>query len=180
MALGVGSWVPGAELGAAVIGVAGGVLLGNAIAGMFEDPAAAITEAGEDLTAEPTSAADPAARAAAEALHGEHGAVVGYALVTTDLTAAKDAQDQAASARELLRTTARTDAPTGFLNRRGWNEELGREVALNVWVRPPDLPRAGFAMEALKASMAWARPRRSSGCVRILRLKGARDRKAHV
>lgn len=33
------------------VGVAGGVLLGNAIAGMFEDPAAAITEAGEDLTA---------------------------------------------------------------------------------------------------------------------------------
>lgn len=70
------------------------------------------------------------ARDAITALHGEHGAVVGYALVTTDLTAAKDAQDQAASARELLRTTARTDAPTGFLNRRGWNEELGREVAL--------------------------------------------------
>lgn len=33
------------------VGVAGGVLLGNAIAGMFEDPAAAITGAGEDLTA---------------------------------------------------------------------------------------------------------------------------------
>ncbi|MBV0891670.1 aminopeptidase N [Paracoccus sp. Z118] len=31
----------------------------------------------------------------------------------------------------------------------------GREVALNVWVRPGDLPRAGFAMEALKKSMAW-------------------------
>ena len=33
------------------VGVAGGVLLGNAIAGMFDDPAAAVTEAGEDLTA---------------------------------------------------------------------------------------------------------------------------------
>ena len=33
------------------MGVAGGVLLGNAIAGMFDDPAAAVTEAGEDLTA---------------------------------------------------------------------------------------------------------------------------------
>ena len=31
----------------------------------------------------------------------------------------------------------------------------GREVALNVWVRPADLDRAGFAMQALKASMAW-------------------------
>ena len=31
----------------------------------------------------------------------------------------------------------------------------GREVALNVWVRPGDLDRAGFAMQALKASMAW-------------------------
>ncbi|WP_299358975.1 aminopeptidase N [uncultured Paracoccus sp.] len=31
----------------------------------------------------------------------------------------------------------------------------GRNVALNVWVRPDDLPRAGFAMEALKKSMAW-------------------------
>ena len=28
----------------------------------------------------------------------------------------------------------------------------GREVALNIWVRPGDLDRAGFAMEALKAS----------------------------
>ncbi|HMM08648.1 MAG TPA: aminopeptidase N [Paracoccus solventivorans] len=31
----------------------------------------------------------------------------------------------------------------------------GREVALNIWVRPGDLDRAGFAMQALKASMAW-------------------------
>lgn len=31
----------------------------------------------------------------------------------------------------------------------------GREVALNVWVRPADLDRAGFAMEALKKSMRW-------------------------
>ena len=31
----------------------------------------------------------------------------------------------------------------------------GRDVALNVWVRPGDLPRAGFAMEALKKSMLW-------------------------
>src|SRR5690606_18644517 len=30
-----------------------------------------------------------------------------------------------------------------------------REVALNIWVRPGDLDRAGFAMQALKASMAW-------------------------
>ncbi|MBB1497808.1 aminopeptidase N [Paracoccus sp. MC1862] len=31
----------------------------------------------------------------------------------------------------------------------------GRKVALNVWVRPADLDRAGFAMEALKKSMRW-------------------------
>lgn len=31
----------------------------------------------------------------------------------------------------------------------------GREVALNIWVREGDQPRAGFAMEALKNSMAW-------------------------
>ena len=31
----------------------------------------------------------------------------------------------------------------------------GRNVALNVWVRPGDLPRAGFAMEALERSMRW-------------------------
>jgi len=31
----------------------------------------------------------------------------------------------------------------------------GREVALNVWVRPGDEGRAGFAMEALKRSFAW-------------------------
>ncbi|PZO66431.1 MAG: aminopeptidase N [Paracoccus denitrificans] len=31
----------------------------------------------------------------------------------------------------------------------------GREVALNVWVRPGDLDRASFAMHALKLSMRW-------------------------
>ncbi|WP_134725556.1 aminopeptidase N [Paracoccus luteus] len=31
----------------------------------------------------------------------------------------------------------------------------GRDVALNVWVRPADLDRAGFALEALKNSMRW-------------------------
>ncbi len=31
----------------------------------------------------------------------------------------------------------------------------GREVELNVWVRPGDLDRAGFAMESLKKSMDW-------------------------
>jgi len=31
----------------------------------------------------------------------------------------------------------------------------GRKVALNVWVRPADLDRAGFAMESLKKSMRW-------------------------
>ncbi|MFC0339295.1 aminopeptidase N [Paracoccus niistensis] len=31
----------------------------------------------------------------------------------------------------------------------------GRKVALNVWVRPADLDRADFAMEALKKSMRW-------------------------
>ncbi|WP_169308732.1 aminopeptidase N [Paracoccus gahaiensis] len=31
----------------------------------------------------------------------------------------------------------------------------GREVALNVWVRPGDQDRAGFAMESLVASMRW-------------------------
>ncbi|MEM7490692.1 MAG: aminopeptidase N [Pseudomonadota bacterium] len=31
----------------------------------------------------------------------------------------------------------------------------GREVALNVWVRPGDEDRTGYAMDALKRSMAW-------------------------
>ena len=31
----------------------------------------------------------------------------------------------------------------------------GREVALNVWVRPGDEGRTGYAMDALKRSMAW-------------------------
>ncbi|MEM9709433.1 MAG: aminopeptidase N [Pseudomonadota bacterium] len=31
----------------------------------------------------------------------------------------------------------------------------GRDVALNIWVRPGDEPRAGFALEALKRAMAW-------------------------
>ncbi|MFD1881507.1 aminopeptidase N [Paracoccus pacificus] len=31
----------------------------------------------------------------------------------------------------------------------------GRKVALNVWVRPGDEDRAGFALEALKKSMRW-------------------------
>ncbi|MDO5604460.1 MAG: aminopeptidase N [Paracoccus sp. (in: a-proteobacteria)] len=31
----------------------------------------------------------------------------------------------------------------------------GRQVALNVWVRPGDEERAGFAMESLKKSMKW-------------------------
>ena len=48
VALGVGSWVPGAELGAAVIGVAGGVLLSNAIGGMFAGDAAAAEAPAEE------------------------------------------------------------------------------------------------------------------------------------
>jgi aminopeptidase N len=31
----------------------------------------------------------------------------------------------------------------------------GREVALNIWVRPEDLPRTGHALESLARSMAW-------------------------
>ncbi|MCP1470144.1 aminopeptidase N [Sphingobium sp. OAS761] len=31
----------------------------------------------------------------------------------------------------------------------------GREVRLGIWVKEPDLPRTGHAMEALKNSMAW-------------------------
>ncbi|UWQ16481.1 aminopeptidase N [Jannaschia sp. M317] len=31
----------------------------------------------------------------------------------------------------------------------------GREVALNIWVRPGDEGRTGYAMDALKRSMAW-------------------------
>ncbi|MCL7464419.1 aminopeptidase N [Phaeovulum sp. NW3] len=31
----------------------------------------------------------------------------------------------------------------------------GREVALNIWVRPGDQDRCGFAMQALKRSMRW-------------------------
>jgi len=31
----------------------------------------------------------------------------------------------------------------------------GREVALNIWVRPEDLPRTDHALESLRKSMAW-------------------------
>jgi aminopeptidase N len=31
----------------------------------------------------------------------------------------------------------------------------GREVALNLWVRPPDIDKCAFGMEALKKSMKW-------------------------
>ncbi|MBU2958807.1 aminopeptidase N [Paracoccus sp. 1_MG-2023] len=37
----------------------------------------------------------------------------------------------------------------------GFTTKSGRDVALNVWVRPGDQDRAGFAMESLIKSMRW-------------------------
>jgi diguanylate cyclase (GGDEF)-like protein/PAS domain S-box-containing protein len=70
------------------------------------------------------------ARVVITALYDDDGELFGFGKVTSDLTARKQAEEQAQSALELLRTTVRTDPLTGLLNRRGWTEALGREVAL--------------------------------------------------
>jgi aminopeptidase N len=41
------------------------------------------------------------------------------------------------------------------VNRDHFTTMSGREVALAIWVREPDLPKTGHAMAALKAAMAW-------------------------
>jgi aminopeptidase N len=40
-------------------------------------------------------------------------------------------------------------------NRDSFVTRSGREVALGIWVREPDLPRTGHAMASLKAAMKW-------------------------
>jgi aminopeptidase N len=40
-------------------------------------------------------------------------------------------------------------------NRDRFTTMSGRDVELAIWVRQPDLPKTGHAMEALKAAMAW-------------------------
>jgi PAS domain S-box-containing protein/diguanylate cyclase (GGDEF)-like protein len=70
------------------------------------------------------------ARVVLTALLGDDGRVSAYGLLVTDLTARQEAQGQAEVALDMLRTTVRTDPATGFLNRRGWDEALRREVAL--------------------------------------------------
>ncbi len=40
-------------------------------------------------------------------------------------------------------------------NRGSFTTRSGREVALGIWVRQPDIAKTGHALEALKLSMAW-------------------------
>lgn len=70
------------------------------------------------------------ARVVITALYDDEGTLFAFGKVTTDLTARKQAEEQAQNALQLLRTTVRTDSLTGLLNRRGWSEALRREVAL--------------------------------------------------
>ena len=61
------------------------------------------------------------------ALRDDDGEVFGFGKVTADLTARKQAEEQAANALRLLRSSVRTDPLTGLLNLRGWHEALERE-----------------------------------------------------
>lgn len=70
------------------------------------------------------------ARVVLTALLGDDGRVGSYGLLVTDLTVRREAEEQAEVALDMLRTTVRTDPATGFLNRRGWDEALRREIAL--------------------------------------------------
>ena len=70
------------------------------------------------------------ARVVITALYDDDGRLFAFGKVTSDLTARKQAEEQAQNALELLRATVRTDPLTGLLNRRGWTEALRREVAL--------------------------------------------------
>ena len=38
---------------------------------------------------------------------------------------------------------------------RHFHHHVGRDVDLNIWVRPGDEDKCAFGMEALKASMTW-------------------------
>lgn len=70
------------------------------------------------------------ARVVITALYDQDGRLFAFGKVTTDLTARKQAEEQAQNALQLLRATVRTDPLTGLLNRRGWTEALRRELAL--------------------------------------------------
>ena len=134
------SWNPGAET---LTGHDATAMVGAPIARLYPAEAVAAGHPGRDLGRAAESGRwdeeswrvreDGSrfwARVVTTALLGEDGRVSAYGLHVADLTARREADDQVEIALDLLRTTVRTDAATGFLNRRGWDEALRREVAL--------------------------------------------------
>lgn len=157
------TWNPGAE---ALTGHDAGDMIGAPVARLYPTEAVAAGHPGRDLDL----AADAGrrdeeawrvredgtrfwARAVTTALLGDDGRVTAYGLLVSDLTARREAEEQVELAVDLLRTTVRTDPTTGFLNRRGWDEALRREIAL---AERRGLP---LCVATLDASVADVAPR---------------------
>lgn len=134
------TWNPGAQ---ALTGHVAGDMIGAPVARLYPAEAVAAGHPARDLElAEDGGRVDEEAwrvreggtrfwaRVVTTALVGEDGGVGAYGLHVADLTARREAEEQVEVAVDLLRTTVRTDPTTGFLNRRGWDEALRREVVL--------------------------------------------------
>jgi diguanylate cyclase (GGDEF)-like protein/PAS domain S-box-containing protein len=63
------------------------------------------------------------------ALFDDEAKLIGYGEVIRDLTERKQVEEERGNVMQLLQTTIRTDALTGLVNRRGWEEAIDRELA---------------------------------------------------